>query len=192
MTTSINLFLFLAVAVLQLTLNVFNRLPPKYSGREDTEEKVSPADAVVSPADGTITYIKDVTIRGREYTMIHIYIGLTNVHVQVYPTDGLIVGSEYFPTGVFKDARRDTSKNEKMDTYLDNGIIVRQIAGIIARRIYAFDTVGTVVKRGGLLGKITLGSGCELFLPKDIFKVDVMNRMNVEVGKTILAYHLQQ
>jgi len=176
------LFVLLLLISFTSFIIFFNRPPPRIDSKFGLND-------VVSPADGTIKYIQNRVIDGRKYKMIHIYIGLTNIHTQVYPTDGLLTSATYFPTKVFNDARGNTDKNEKLDTYLDNGIIIRQIAGILARRIHAFDPVGTFVKRSEHLGKITLGSGCEVFLPEDLFRLskDIIPGRDVKVGETTLA-----
>ena len=183
------ILLFLILIIVALLL-IFNRGPPRIDYNFS-------ANDIISPADGVIKYIKDVELSSfglkpettsKKYKMIHIFIGLSNIHTQVYPSDGLILKAEYSPTGVFKDARGDTNQNEKLDTYLNNGIIIRQIAGILARRIEAYDPVGTNVVRGGELGRITLGSGCEIFLP-DNYRIsnEIIAGCNFKVGKTIIA-----
>jgi len=176
------IFSFILILII-IGLLYFNRPPPSISFQ------FHPND-IVSPADGVIKEIKrNVIISNKKYNMIHIYIGLHNIHTQVYPSNGTILSAEYYPTGIFKDARTNTDRNEKLDTRLSNGIIIRQIAGILARRIYAFDTVGTYIRRGDSLGKITLGSGCQLYLPTDQFEIsnNAIIGANVSVGKTVLA-----
>lgn len=200
------LFLLLTlIIVFLLLLLYFYRPPPSYS------YPIYSTD-LVSPADGIIKSIKDVEIMDlgveskksfrlkgrspyqsksfeRKYKVIHIFIGVQNVHTQVYPSNGLIIKAEYSPTGIFKDARGDSSQNERLDTYLNNGIIIRQIAGKIARRIEAYNPVGTIVKQGQQLGRITLGSGCQVFLPNDRFRIseDIKTGSRVKVGHTIIG-----
>lgn len=182
------LFLLLTlIIVFLLLLLYFYRPPPSYSYPLYSTD-------LVSPADGIVKSIKDVEITdlgsdSKQYKVIHIFIGVQNVHTQVYPSNGLIIKAEYSPTKIFNDARGDTSQNERLDTYLDNGIIIRQIAGKIARRIEAYNPVGSIVRQGQQLGRITLGSGCEIFLPNDRFRVseDIKTGSRVKVGHTIIG-----
>lgn len=178
------LFLLLIIVIVFLLLLLyFYRPPPSYSYPIYSTDLISPADGVVkSIRDVEIT---DLGADNKKYKVIHIFIGVQNVHTQVYPSNGLLIKAEYSPTRVFKDARGDTDSNERLDTYLDNGIIIRQIAGKIARRIEAFNPVGSIVRQGQQLGRITLGSGCEIFLPNDRFRVSD----NIKVGSTVKVGH---
>ena len=178
------------VAIVLGFLGFFYRPPSSYPGRVS-------GGLVVSPADGVVKSVQELELLTREgkrkYKVVHIFIGLGDVHTQVYPLDGVILKAEYYPTSVFKNARGDTDENEHMDTYLHNGIVVKQIAGKIARRIETFHPVGSVVKQGEHLGKITLGSGCELYLPIDKFKPrdSVKPGVRVRVGETVIAEQLE-
>ena len=180
------IILFLIIVFLLLLLLYFYRPPPSYS------YPVYSTD-LISPADGVVKSIKDIEITNmglkRKYKVIHIFIGIQNIHTQVYPSNGLIIKAEYSPTKIFKDARGDTSQNERLDTYLDNGIIIQQIAGKFARRIEAYNPVGSIVKQGQQLGRITLGSGCQVFLPNDRFRISDNIKVGsiVKVGHTIIS-----
>lgn len=163
-------------------MTLFNRPPPNYPPQNGS--------VVVSPAEGTVKFIRNTLIDGKPYHVIHIFISIRDIHTQVYPVNGLILRSEYFPTRVFKDARGNTAENEHLDTYLATSagpILIKQIAGKVARRIEAFHPVGTEVKQGQHLGRITLGSGCELYLPADKFTVIVKEGSTVKVGLSVVA-----
>lgn len=188
LNASVNVTLSLFIVAMLMLL--FNRRPASLS-RHIT---AAPGNkAVVSPADGVIKSVQEVTTpNGKKYTVTSIFIGIQDIHTQVYPVNGLILKAEYFPTRVFNDARKDTAtENEHLDTHLLVGggdeIIVRQIAGKVARRIEAYHPVGTEVVQGQSLGRITLGSGCELYLPKEKFGVLVKEGNKVKVGSTVLA-----
>lgn len=190
LNASVNVTLSLFIVAMLMLL--FNRRPASLSRHVAA---ASGNKAVVSPADGVVKSVQEVTTtpNGKKYTVVHIFIGIQDVHTQVYPVNGLILKAEYFPTRVFNDARKDTvTENEHLDTHLlvsdgDDEIIVRQIAGKVARRIEAYHPVGTEVVQGQSLGRITLGSGCELYLPKEKFGVLVKEGDRVKVGSTILA-----
>lgn len=192
LNASVNVTLSLFIVAMLMLL--FNRRPASLS-----RHVAAPGNkAVVSPADGVVKSVQEVTTtpNGKTYTVVSIFIGIQDIHTQVYPVNGLILKAEYFPTRVFNDARKDTvTENEHLDTHLLVGggdeIIVRQIAGKVARRIEAYHPVGTEVVQGQSLGRITLGSGCELYLPKE-FKVLVKEGDRVKVGSTILARKVGQ
>ena len=180
------MWVIVILASMLVGLLAFHRPPASYSN-------VNQSRFIISPADGVVKFISEVdlpTQQGlRKYKVIHIFIGVQNVHTQVYPSSGLVLKAEYYPTRTFEDARGNTSENEHLDTYLDNGIVIKQIAGKLARRIVAYHPVGSVVAQGEQLGKITLGSGCELFLPDDQFELagDLVPGSRVYVGKTVLG-----
>ena len=201
-------FLLTLTIIFLLLLLYFYRPPPDYSYPLYSTDLISPADGIVKSIrdveimDSGIETKKSFRLKERspyqsksferKYKVIHIFIGIQDVHTQIYPSNGLIIKAEYFPTKIFKDARGNTDSNEHLDTYLDNGIIIRQIAGKIARRIEAYNPVGTSVKQGQQLGRITLGSGCEIFLPKDRFRIseNIKTGSGVKVGHTIIGRNI--
>lgn len=155
----------------------------------------------VSPADGTIT---DVTPLGPESALgcegvsIGIFLSVFSVHVNRAPCDGQVVGTDY-RKGRFLDARREEAGqcNEAMNIRLDycpDGqrypLMVRQIAGKIARRIVCGVEPGQAVQRGQRIGLIKFGSRTELWLPRELAR-DIRVRVGQKVygAKTILAAH---
>ncbi len=156
----------------------------------------APADpkAIVAPADGTIVEIRTVHepyFLNGEATMVAIFLSVFDVHVQRAPIDGEIKFVKY-NKGKFLDARN-------MNTSLENenrviGIVaadgfrvtVRQIAGLIARRIVGWADPGTKLTRGERLGMIRFGSRVELFLPSGV-TVTAQVGDYAKGGETILA-----
>lgn len=127
---------------------------------------------VVSPADGKLIMITEVDeptfLRGRAIRL-SIFMNVFNVHVNRYPIDG-VVEYVHYNKGKFLNAAAEKSslENEQMSVGIDNGrvrILVRQIAGLIARRIVTYSKVGERVKQGDRMGIIRFGSRVDVFLP---------------------------
>ena len=127
---------------------------------------------VVAPADGKLIMITEVDeptfVQGRAIRL-SIFMNVFNVHVNRYPIDG-VVRHVHYNKGKFLNAAAEKSslENEQMSVGIDNGrhrILVRQIAGLIARRIVTYSKVGETVKQGDRMGIIRFGSRVDVFLP---------------------------
>ncbi len=136
-------------------------------------ERVIPAaaDALVSPADGTVTNVEEVDEPefGRALR-ISIFLSIFNVHVNRLPRAGKITKVRYFP-GAFLDARNPDSAVRNEQLWIDmheegtgRPIRVKQISGAIARRIVCWLKVGDTVQKGERLGMIKLGSRTDVLL----------------------------
>ncbi len=150
---------------------------------------------LVAPADGKVTDIVEVDepkfIKGRA-KRIGIFLSIFDVHTQPSPCDATLKFVDYQP-GQFLDARDRgaSSKNESqmlgLETTEGVPLIVKQIAGKIARRIILWRLVDEEIKRGELLGMIRYGSRVELYLPKDFAEILVREGDTVRGGKTPVA-----
>ena len=129
---------------------------------------------VVSPADGKLIMISEVDepsfVQGRAIRL-SIFMNVFNVHVNRYPVDG-VVKHIHYNKGKFLNAASDKSslENEQMSVGVDTGryrILVRQIAGLIARRIVTYSKLGQQVKQGDRMGIIRFGSRVDVFVPVD-------------------------
>ncbi|HET7612358.1 MAG TPA: phosphatidylserine decarboxylase family protein [Gemmatimonadaceae bacterium] len=127
---------------------------------------------VVSPADGKLIMITEVDepafIRGRAIRL-SIFMNVFNVHVNRYPVSGKI-GYVHYNKGKFFNAAAEKSslENEQMSVGIEGPsykVMVRQIAGLIARRIVTYSKVGQEVKQGDRMGIIRFGSRVDVFLP---------------------------
>jgi len=139
---------------------------------------------IVAPADGKLIMITEVDepsfVQGRAIRL-SIFMNVFNVHVNRYPVDGVVKYIHYNKGKFFNAAAEKSSlENEQMSvgletTAADTGrtprvgttqkILVRQIAGLIARRIVTYSKVGEQVKQGDRMGIIRFGSRVDLFLP---------------------------
>jgi len=127
---------------------------------------------VVSPADGKLIMITEVDepnfVRGRAIRL-SIFMNVFNVHVNRYPVDGAVTYVQY-NEGRFLNAAVEKSslENEQMSVGIETGkqrILVRQIAGLIARRIVTYSRKGDTAKQGERMGIIRFGSRVDVFIP---------------------------
>ncbi len=127
---------------------------------------------VVSPADGKLILITEVDepsfLKGRA-TRISIFMNVFNVHVNRYPVDGVVRYIHYNKGKFFNAAAEKSSlENEQMSVGIESPprrVLVRQIAGLIARRIVTYSKLGETVKQGDRMGIIRFGSRVDVFLP---------------------------
>ena len=153
-------------------------------------------DFIVSPADGTITYIGetnnplDIENNNEVYTKVSIFLSIFDVHVNRMPIEGTIKEIKYIP-GKFINATLDKSseQNEKNIIKISDGTynyFVVQIAGLIARRIVCNVNKNQDLKKGERIGIIKFGSRVDLYLPKSN-KVLVSKGQKVIGGETIIS-----
>src|SRR5437660_12555353 len=107
-------------------------------------------------------------IQGRSVRLL-IFMNVFNVPVNTYPVAG-VVKYIHYNQGKFFNAATDKSRleNEQMSVGIDTGryrVLVRQIAGLIARRIVTYSKAGEKVKQGDRMGIIRFGSRVDVFLP---------------------------
>ena len=149
---------------------------------------------IVAPADGRIVEVKTVSephfIKG-EAQMVAIFLSVFDVHVQRAPIAGEIKLVKYVP-GKFLDARSPKVSEENENRIIGIGapdgfrVTVRQIAGLIARRIVGWADTGARLERGERFGMIRFGSRVEVFLPPGTV-VLVKVGDYAKGGETILA-----
>lgn len=161
--------------------------------------RVVPTDvnAIVSPADGTIAEVSEVEhyeFLDGPAVRIGIFLSIFNVHLNRAPRAARVVAMHYKP-GEFLNALNPESalRNEFMWIGFEDAerpglrFAVRQISGLIARRIVCALRPGQAVSRGEKFGMIKLGSRTELVLPRDAVRVDAVVGQKVQAGSTVLA-----
>lgn len=158
-----------------------DRTPP-----DDESLMVSPADGVVAD----ITMLGPEAELGQDAVKIGVFMNVFNVHVNRSPCDGEVVDVTHRP-GAFLDVRDPAAaeRNEAATirmTHTRGGreypVLVRQIAGLVARRIVTDLTVGQGLCRGERIGMIKFGSRLELILPKEL-----VAEVRVELGQKVCA-----
>jgi len=143
------------------------------------------AGVVVSPADGRVIVVKDIfepTYLKQDVKQISIFLSVFNVHVNRSPISGTVEIVKYNP-GKFHVASVDKASldNEQTAMVISDGkhkVLVKQIAGLIARRILCYAKPGDAIRSGERYGLIRFGSRVDIFLPKDTdLKVKVGDRI---------------
>ena len=152
----------------------------------DPERSVPEGKAVVaSPADGKVIVAKDVyepDYLKQDVKQISIFLSVFNVHVNRAPCGGTVETVKYNP-GRFHVASVDKASldNEQTAMVITSGkykVLVKQIAGLIARRIVCYAKPGDTIKTGERYGLIRFGSRVDIFLPKEAeLKVKVGDRI---------------
>jgi phosphatidylserine decarboxylase len=152
---------------------------------------------VVAPADGTIvevTPLEHDEFVGGPAVNIGIFLSIFNVHINRSPVAGRVIKLRYQP-GLFLDARNPDSRmqNENMWIGLESDqppyrrLVVRQIAGLFARRIVCNLRPGETVARGHKFGMIKLGSRTELILANDGLELLAVVGQRIAAGRDVLA-----
>jgi len=187
----------LAVAAIWILFAVFTL----YFFRDPTPHVPTAPEAVVAPAHGLVDCVDEAAepeFMGSACRRVSIFLSVFDVHVQNAPVAGRIAFRRYQPGQFLSALRTDSARcNENMLIGIESSerpgerIAVRQIAGLLARRVVSWVNVGDSVARGQRLGLIQYGSRCDLYLPPH-FKVVVRSGDRVKGGETIVALRNQQ
>lgn len=167
----------LAAAVMALVIWFF-RVPVRPKGRQD--------DRVLSPCDGKVVVVEEVM--ENEYfkdkrRQVSIFMSPLNVHINFHPVSGTTTYRKYHP-GKYLVAwhPKSSTENERSTVVVkhpEHGeILIRQIAGALARRICTYPQPGEAVEQGTELGFIKFGSRVDLFVP-------LTARVHVRIGDKV-------
>ena len=147
---------------------------------------------VVSPADGRIVIAGPTDGRWSppgDWQQITIFLSPMDVHMNRTPVAGRITRVEYRPGTFLPAYREDAGQNELNEIWIDhNGedIVVRQVVGILARRIVCRVDEGQTLERGERIGLMKFGSRMDVFLPTRA-RLLVQVGQHVVAGETVLA-----
>ena len=151
---------------------------------------------ILSPADGKIIKISDFADpkSGEKLKLISIFLSVFNVHANRMPIDGKFIDIKHVK-GEFLAAfdHKASDKNERMEISIETkiGIIkVKQIAGLVARRILCHAKVGEKMQAGGRLGFIRFGSRTDIILPASI-NLEIKLDQKVFGGETVIGKYGQ-
>lgn len=170
--------------------------------RNPRREIPQEAGIVVSPADGKIVHIEELPhdeFVGGPAVLIGIFLSVFNVHINRTPVAARVVGVRY-RKGKFLNAMSPASarENEQLALRIQERrppyrrMIVRQIAGLIARRIVCWVKPGDELAAGEQFGMIKLGSRTELVLPREPgLRIAVELGQTVKAGASVLAMYDQ-
>ena len=161
--------------------------------RDPDRESNAAADAFVAPADGRVTDVTPLgpdSALGCEGLQIGIFMNVLDVHANRAPCDGRVESVEH-AKGAFLDARDPGASHRNESTSIrmrharggrEYPVIVRQVAGLIARRIVTDVLPGQAVARGQRIGMIKFGSRVEVLVPREL-----AGRLCVTVGQRSIA-----
>ena len=161
--------------------------------RDPEREVPEGENLILAPADGKVILMKpfsNLEFIGGGGTLVSVFMSVFDVHVNRVPISGVIKYFKYNP-GEFSPAFKDkaSQKNEQTELGLENEhgkVVLKQIAGIIARRIVCKLKPGDSVRAGERFGMIKFGSRLDLFLPENVqIKVELNHR--VRAGETIIG-----
>lgn len=175
--------IILAVILIIFTLNFFR----------DPERTVPPLEnIVVSPADGTVLFVKEVLdekfIKGKA-KQISIFMSPLNVHVNRIPITGKVDYLKHYEgefIAAFEDKASEKNERTEIGITSDKGkVLFTQIAGFVARRIVCDLKLGDEVKIGERFGMIKFGSRVDILVP-DNWQEKVKKDDKVFAGETVL------
>ncbi len=158
--------------------------------RDPEREIPTQPDAIVSPADGRVVEIRDEDFEGRPVQRVSIFMSPFDVHVNRSPIAGTI-GDIFYRRGTFRIAtapRASVENEQNIFTVVgEQGVVVvKQIAGAVARRIVFWKKGCDAVARGERVGLIKFGSRVDVLMEPGIeMRVKVGDR--VRAGASILA-----
>lgn len=146
-----------------------------------------------SPADGRVVVIEEVEepeYFGDKRLQVSIFMSITDVHLNRAPLSGEVVYRRYHP-GRYLVAWHPKSslENERCTTVIrhkNTDVLLRQIAGAVARRIRTYADKGAKVRQGEELGFIRFGSRVDILLPLDA-EIEVLRGQQVYGNKTVIA-----
>lgn len=164
-----------------------------YFFRNPTRDILTHDNLIIAPADGKIVVIEEVEVD--EYfadkrLQVSIFMSPTNVHVNRAPIKGEVKYSKYHE-GRYLVAwhPKSSHENERTSIVIDNGnfdVMMRQIAGKVARRIVNNLEEGDIVDQGLDFGFIKFGSRVDLFLPVNT-QIKVGLGEKVKGGETVIG-----
>ncbi|MEY2518370.1 MAG: phosphatidylserine decarboxylase [Verrucomicrobiota bacterium] len=181
----VSLWLLLPILLLIIYTFWFFRDPARISPEDP--------DAVVAAADGTVADIVEIeepeVLHARQ-KRVGIFLSVFDVHTNRAPVEGKIIYRKAH-AGLCLDARHAdcTTKNRAMTWAFQNAhgtFVVRQLTGMIARRIVGWSNIGDELRKGEHFGMIRFGSRTEVYLPLDaVVLVKVGDR--VIGGSSVIA-----
>jgi phosphatidylserine decarboxylase len=159
--------------------------------RDPNRQVPAEQHSVVSPADGTVSDITTLNhdpLIGGPAVRVGIFLSVFNVHVNRSPCDGKVLSVTYKKGKFINAMRHDEASDENESNTIvlaePNGdqpiVVIKQIVGLIARRIVCTTVVGEVIERGQRIGMIKFGSRTEVTLAASLEP-----QIKVTVGQTV-------
>ena len=185
-----NIIVFRAVlivsSILYLLMVNFFRFPNRHIIVKD--------NTILAPADGKIVVVEETfepEYLKKQCIQVSIFMNIFNVHINWFPVNGIIKFFKYHP-GRYMAAYlpKSSTENERTTIAIEatNGqeIVMRQIAGAMAKRIVSYAPVGGVARQDEHAGFIKFGSRVDLYLPLGT-KIDVKLGQKVTGSQTLIG-----
>ena len=184
----INNYLGLIGLVITIWVYYFFRDPDRFPIKDE--------NYLLSPADGKITQImeiegpKELGLEGKKYTRISVFMDVLSCHVNRFPNTGT-VDKIFYKAGKFVNATLDKASEDNERNYVkiknSNGdeVVVVQIAGMIARRIFCDINEGDTLNQGDRFWMIRFGSRVDIYFQN--YKLLAQKGQNTVAGETLLA-----
>lgn len=167
--------------------------------RDPERDVVVDERKITSPADGTVVSIEEVDetdfVKGPA-VKIAIFMSIFDVHINRAPAAGTAdlvrhVSGKFLPAWD-KNASFENERNLLGITTPRGRLLVKQVAGVVARRIVCRVAEGDVLRQGGKIGMIKFSSRAEVFIAKDDrLRVNVNIMDKVQAGLTVLAEYAE-
>ena len=149
---------------------------------------------IYAPADGNVVAIEEVEedeFFNEKRIQVSVFMTIFDIHMNSFPFSGRIKYMKYHPgKNLVAFLPKSSQLNEMSSVVIENenstGVLVRQIAGALARRIVTYPKPGDNVKQGDEIGFIKFGSRVDLFLPIGS-KINVHIGQRVKLKKTVIA-----
>jgi phosphatidylserine decarboxylase len=158
--------------------------------RDPSRKIPSTPGAIVSPADGVVTEAEWVETTVGSKLRVSIFLNVFDVHVNRSPIAGEVKLVEYREGGFMNAMNPESgiSNEQTMIQIQGDGyeVSLKQIAGLLARRIVCNLKAGDVVERGQRIGMIKFGSRCDLLMPAEA-NLKVKTGARVKGGSTVIA-----
>ena len=144
-------------------------------------------DAVLSPADGRVLIAGPPTVRdfpSESWQQVSIFLSPLDVHVNRIPVAGMVTKVRYHPGRFLPAYRADAGDlNEYTEIWIDHGgqpVVIRQVVGVLARRVVCRTSEGAEVAAGERFGVMKFGSRMDIFVPADA-------RITARVGDRVVG-----
>jgi phosphatidylserine decarboxylase len=179
------LFLVISVLLYAFLISFFRKPIREFKGKENFQ--------ILAPADGKVVVIEEVfeeEFIQSKCKMVSVFMSPLNVHINWYPCNATVKYSKYHP-GKYLVAwhPKSSTENERTTVVLETSrgdVLLRQVAGALARRIVCYSKEEERVKGGEEMGFIKFGSRVDIYLPLDA-KIEVGLNQKVTGKETLIA-----
>ena len=177
------------VTVVAIMLTIFML----YFFRDPDRHALPVTNSFISPADGKVIQIRETVedeISNERMIEVSIFMNAFNVHVNRVPCEGTVKEVKYYPGRFMAAFKEEASKaNEHINMVMEckqGNVMMRQVAGLLARRAVCRVKPGDSLKQGERYGLIKFSSRVDIFLPLGT-EVKVQLNDKVKAGETLIA-----